>query len=50
MYYDKFKEFELDYPNRPYRFVDMETSKEMKIIPEHVRENYRKALAKVSFR
>jgi uncharacterized protein (DUF58 family) len=44
--FDKIREFELDYPNRPYRFVDMETSREMKVIPEHVRENYRKALQK----
>jgi uncharacterized protein (DUF58 family) len=44
--YDKLKEFDLDYPNRPYRFIDMETSREMKINPEQVRENYRKTLEK----
>jgi uncharacterized protein (DUF58 family) len=41
--FDQSTELDLDLPNRPYKFIDMETSKEMKVIPEHVRENFKKA-------
>ncbi len=43
--FDKKKEFDLDYQNRPYRFIDMETGREMKLNPSQVKEKYREALA-----
>ncbi len=42
--YDKKKELEFDYQNRPYRFIDMETGKEMKVNPASIKVNYRKKL------
>lgn len=39
--YDKSKELELEYENRPYVFVDMETGEEMKLNPSQVREKYK---------
>ncbi len=44
--FDKSKELELDYPNRPYRFIDMETGGEMKINPTQIREKYLSELKK----
>jgi uncharacterized protein (DUF58 family) len=44
--YDKIKELDLDYQNRPYRFIDMETGKEMKINPSQIKEKYTLALKK----
>jgi len=44
--FDKNKEFDLDYQNRPYRFIDMETGKEMKINPSQIQEKYQKELKK----
>lgn len=34
------KEAELQYGNRPYRFVDMETGEEVRVNPHHIRETY----------
>lgn len=42
--FDKNKELELDYQNRPYRFIDMETGREMKINPARIKERYTSAL------
>jgi len=44
--FDRNKEFELDYKNRPYRFIDMETGKEMKLNPSQIKEKYKEALAR----
>jgi uncharacterized protein (DUF58 family) len=43
---DKKKELELDFENRPYVFVDMETGEEMKLNPTQVKEKYRKMAKK----
>ncbi len=43
--FDKNKEFELDYQSRPYRFIDMETGREMKLNPSQIKERYKEALA-----
>ena len=37
---DKSKEFEFDYENRPYKFIDMETSEEIKLTPNEVKKNF----------
>jgi uncharacterized protein (DUF58 family) len=37
---DKRKEFDFDYDNRPYKFIDMETGEEIKLLPNEVREEY----------
>ena len=37
---DKSKELELDYENRPYKFVDMETGEELKLSPNEVKKNF----------
>lgn len=42
--YDKSKEMELEYENRPYVFVDMETGEELKLNPNQVREKYKDSL------
>jgi uncharacterized protein (DUF58 family) len=44
--FDKNKELELDYQNRPYRFIDMETGREMKINPIQIKEKYTSELVK----
>lgn len=41
---DKEKEFDFTYENRPYRFIDLESGEELKIMPAEVREKYRKAV------
>ena len=41
---DKAKEYDFNFENRPYRFIDMETGKELKIHPHEVKENYIKAI------
>ncbi len=41
---DKSKEYDFNFENRPYRFIDMETGKELKIHPHEVKENYIKAI------
>ena len=37
---DKSKELELNYENRPYKFVDMETGEELKLSPNEVKKNF----------
>jgi uncharacterized protein (DUF58 family) len=37
---DKKKEIDFDYDNRPYKFTDLESGQEIKIIPDRVREYY----------
>lgn len=39
------KETELQYENRPYRFVDMETGDEIRLNPHHIREAYAERMA-----
>ena len=41
---DKKKEMDFEFDNRPYKFIDVETSKEIKINPSQVKENYIKAV------
>jgi uncharacterized protein (DUF58 family) len=41
---DKSKEMNFDFENRPYRFIDLETGEEVKLHPNEVKENYRKAM------
>lgn len=38
------KEEKLEYSNRPYRFVDMESGKEVKINPQHIQKTYVEAI------
>lgn len=42
---EKHKEIEFDYDNRPYRFIDMESNREVKLNPQQVREIYRKNMS-----
>jgi uncharacterized protein (DUF58 family) len=42
---DKKREELLEYVNRPYRFVDMETGQELKLNPNEVRDIYTKSVA-----
>ena len=42
--FDKSKELEFEYENRPYVFVDMETGEELKLNPNQVREQYKQSL------
>lgn len=37
---DKKHEIDFDFPNRPYRFVDVETAENIKLYPSEVREAY----------
>ncbi|NVN93804.1 MAG: DUF58 domain-containing protein [Bacteroidetes bacterium] len=37
---DKSRELDFEFENRPYKFIDVENSKELKINPSEVRENY----------
>lgn len=37
---DKSKELDFDYDNRPYRFVDVETGEEIKLLPGEIRKSY----------
>lgn len=43
---DKKKELELDFENRPYVFVDMETGEEMKLNPMQVKDKYKEMAQK----
>lgn len=43
---DHEKEFGFDFDNRPYRFIDMENGKEVKLQPAEVREQYLKRIRK----
>lgn len=44
--HNKSKELELEYENRPYVFVDMETGEEIKLNPSQLREQYKTEQAK----
>jgi hypothetical protein len=37
---DKRKEIDFVYDNRPYKFTDLESGQEVKILPDRVREHY----------
>jgi uncharacterized protein (DUF58 family) len=41
---DKKKEIDFEYENRPYKFIDSEDGKELKINPSEVKENYIKSI------
>ena len=41
---DKTKEMNLDFENRPYNFVDMETGEKIKLQPNQFKEEYQKAI------
>ncbi|MCL2413325.1 MAG: DUF58 domain-containing protein [Bacteroidales bacterium] len=40
----KSKELDFDYPNRPHRFIDLETQTQLKINPNDVKEQYIQAI------
>lgn len=40
------KELEFDFDNRPYRFIDLETGEELKIIPNEIKQSYVEAAKK----
>lgn len=42
---DKAREIDFNYDNRPYKFIDMESGKEIKIHPHEVRERYIKQVS-----
>lgn len=42
--YEKQKELNFDYENRPYKFIDMETAQEMKLNPADLRNSYTRKL------
>jgi uncharacterized protein (DUF58 family) len=42
---DQQKEIDFDFENRPYKFVDMESGKEIKVSPNEVKESYRKVVS-----
>tara|TARA_B100000700_G_C14917991_1_gene795644 strand:- start:89 stop:1009 length:921 start_codon:yes stop_codon:yes gene_type:complete len=39
---EKKTEFQLDFKNSPYRFIDLETKEDIKLIPEALKEEYNK--------
>ena len=39
--YDRHKEMDFDFKQRPYRFIDMETGEKIKLMPDEVKEKYR---------
>jgi len=41
---DPVKEKELDFENKPHKFVDLETGEEVKVNPVHLKENFRKEM------
>lgn len=43
--FDSFHEEKLEYENRPYRFVDMETGEALKLNPVEVKEKYEKIMS-----
>lgn len=43
--YDKSKEIEFEYENRPYIFVDMESGEELKLNPSQIREQYKSQIS-----
>ncbi|MGB0390177.1 MAG: DUF58 domain-containing protein [Salibacteraceae bacterium] len=40
---DRSKEIELDYENRPYTFVDVETKEEVKLNPSQIKEHFKES-------
>ncbi len=42
---DKEKELDFNFDNRPYRFIDMETGKVLKLNPTEIKENYHTSMA-----
>lgn len=42
---DQSKEIDFDFDNRPYKFIDMESGREIKIHPHEVREQYTKSVS-----
>lgn len=42
--YDKDKEIELNYGNKPYYFIDMESERKIKVFPNEVVEKYREVM------
>ena len=43
--YDGAKELNLDFENRPHRFVDLETGETLKLNPVEIQERYRQIMA-----
>jgi len=43
--FDRRKELDFEYENRPYKFIDMETGRELKVRPSEVKEQYRSQIA-----
>jgi uncharacterized protein (DUF58 family) len=43
---DKEKEFDFDFENRPYRFIDLESDREIKLNPHEIREAYVEKVSK----
>lgn len=43
--YDRDKELELNYGNRPYYFIDMETGRKIKAFPNEIADRYRSAMS-----
>lgn len=41
---DKAKEVDFDFDNKPYKFIDMESGKELKLHPNEVRDQYTKSV------
>ena len=42
--YDKKRELELDYENRPYTFIDQETGEKVKLNPVLLKEEYERRM------
>ncbi len=45
--YDKSKEIDFEFENRPYRFIDMETGVELKLNPTEIRASYLEKIKKM---
>ncbi|MGZ3883619.1 MAG: DUF58 domain-containing protein [Bacteroidia bacterium] len=43
--YDKKKELDFDYDNRPYKFIDLESGEELKLNPNQIKDSYTAAIA-----
>ncbi len=44
--YDRAKELELDYGNKPYYFIDMERDRKVKVFPSEIADRYREEMAR----
>lgn len=42
---DKSKEVDFEFENRPYKFIDLETGKELKLHPNEIKDHYRKSMS-----